>query len=271
MTEGLQSPRGLALDAEGGKLYWTDSGTGKIQRANLDGSEVEDLVTEGLLSPRGLVLVRTVAGGNRAPVLAPIADRTAAAGDTLTLELVGSDPDGDALTYTVVSGNEEVATVEVADSRLTVYPLSSGRATIAVTVGDPDGLEAVQTFSVTIGAAGLGAVNRLYWTDAEADRIRRATPGRLRSGGRRRQRPGQPARPGRGPDRRQALLDRLRQRPHPAGQPRRLRNRGPGHRRPAHPPGSGPRRGRGQALLDRQRHRPHSAVQSRRLSRSRTW
>ena len=86
VSQGLQSPRGLALDAEAGKLYWTDSGTGKIQRANLDGTEVEDLVTEGLLSPRGLALVRTgAAAANRAPVLAPIADRTAAAGDTLTL------------------------------------------------------------------------------------------------------------------------------------------------------------------------------------------
>ena len=175
VATGLHTPRGLALDAEGGKLYWTDSGTGKIQRANLDGSEIEDLVTEGLLSPRGLVLVRTaVAAANRAPVLAPIADRTAAAGDTLTLVAAGSDPDGDTLTYTASSGNEAVVSVEIADSLVTVYPLSAGGATITATVRDPEGLEAVQTFSVLVGAGGLGAVNRLYWTDAEADRIQRA-------------------------------------------------------------------------------------------------
>jgi len=28
----------------GGTMYWTDAGTGKIQRAKLDGSGVEDLV-----------------------------------------------------------------------------------------------------------------------------------------------------------------------------------------------------------------------------------
>ncbi len=28
-------------------MYWTDIGTGKIQRANLDGSIVEDLLTVG--------------------------------------------------------------------------------------------------------------------------------------------------------------------------------------------------------------------------------
>ncbi|MDE0435977.1 MAG: hypothetical protein OXH92_18410 [Bryobacterales bacterium] len=38
-----------------GKMYWTDSGTGKIQRANLDGTRVEDLVT-GLGNPVGLEL-----------------------------------------------------------------------------------------------------------------------------------------------------------------------------------------------------------------------
>ena len=38
------------------KMYWTDTGTDKIQRANLDGSGVEDLVTTGLLGPSGLAL-----------------------------------------------------------------------------------------------------------------------------------------------------------------------------------------------------------------------
>ena len=37
------------------KIYWTDSGTNKIQRANLDGTGVEDLVT-GLRAPSGLAL-----------------------------------------------------------------------------------------------------------------------------------------------------------------------------------------------------------------------
>ena len=36
--------------------YWEDIGTGKIQRANLDGSNVEDLVTQGLDDPDGIAL-----------------------------------------------------------------------------------------------------------------------------------------------------------------------------------------------------------------------
>ena len=42
-------------------IYWTDTGTGKIQRANLDGSNVQDLVTQGLSDPYGIAL--DVAGG----------------------------------------------------------------------------------------------------------------------------------------------------------------------------------------------------------------
>ena len=42
-------------------IYWTDWGTDKIQRSNLDGSNVEDLVTTGLENPYGIAL--DVAGG----------------------------------------------------------------------------------------------------------------------------------------------------------------------------------------------------------------
>ena len=49
-------PCGIALDSAAGKMYWTDAGTDKIQRANLDGSGVEDLITSGLRSPYGIAL-----------------------------------------------------------------------------------------------------------------------------------------------------------------------------------------------------------------------
>ena len=46
------------------KLYWTDWGTDKIQRADLDGSNVEDLLTsaDGLVDPSGLAV--GAAGGS---------------------------------------------------------------------------------------------------------------------------------------------------------------------------------------------------------------
>ena len=62
----VRYPSSLALDVAEGKMYWTDWGTGpdlgtaKIQRVNLDGSNIEDVVI-GLDKPFGLAL--DVAGG----------------------------------------------------------------------------------------------------------------------------------------------------------------------------------------------------------------
>ena len=47
---------GIAVDAIRGKMYWVDSGTGKIQRADLDGTNIEDIVTE-LSSPFGIAVI----------------------------------------------------------------------------------------------------------------------------------------------------------------------------------------------------------------------
>ena len=46
---------GVPDDIDLGKMYWTDYAVAKIQRADLDGSNVEDLVTtiDGLVNPRG--------------------------------------------------------------------------------------------------------------------------------------------------------------------------------------------------------------------------
>ncbi len=44
ITTGVFRPYGLAIDVEGGKVYWCNEGTDRIKRANLDGSGVEDIV-----------------------------------------------------------------------------------------------------------------------------------------------------------------------------------------------------------------------------------
>ena len=48
-------PTRIALDVAGGKMYWTDSISGNIQRANLDGTQVEDILT-GLDYPKEIAL-----------------------------------------------------------------------------------------------------------------------------------------------------------------------------------------------------------------------
>ena len=44
LVTGLSHPAGIALDAAGRRIYWTDRDTGKILSANLDGSNIRDLV-----------------------------------------------------------------------------------------------------------------------------------------------------------------------------------------------------------------------------------
>lgn len=44
-------PRGIAIDATGGFLYWAENGTNLIRRAGVDGSAPEDIVTAGLGFP----------------------------------------------------------------------------------------------------------------------------------------------------------------------------------------------------------------------------
>jgi uncharacterized delta-60 repeat protein len=44
IVTGLVGPLGLTVDEEAGKVYWVDTDTHKIQRANLDGSSVEDVI-----------------------------------------------------------------------------------------------------------------------------------------------------------------------------------------------------------------------------------
>jgi DNA-binding beta-propeller fold protein YncE len=47
--------RGLAIDSTGGKLYWTDVTDDDITRSNLDGNQVETILT-GLANPHDVII-----------------------------------------------------------------------------------------------------------------------------------------------------------------------------------------------------------------------
>ena len=47
VDQGLGSPLGIAVDSLSGKIYWTDSSANMVQSANMDGSEVKNIV-EGI-------------------------------------------------------------------------------------------------------------------------------------------------------------------------------------------------------------------------------
>ena len=141
VTEGLQTSQAIALDLDEGRMYWTDYGTDKIQRAHLDGSQVEDLVTSGLKEPYGL----TLGAGLPAQVLK-------VEGNSATLNLAGRfrDPEGGALTLTAASSDEAVAAATLADSVVTIAPVTPGRVTVSVTARDEGGRAATLPVAVTV-------------------------------------------------------------------------------------------------------------------------
>ncbi len=56
LPAGIGKRVSFASDGTPNKMYWTDQNTNKIQRANLDGTNVEDLITNGLVHPDGIAL-----------------------------------------------------------------------------------------------------------------------------------------------------------------------------------------------------------------------
>ena len=95
-----------------------------------------------------------VADRNQAPTVEDtLDDRTFALGAaavTIDLSTVFSDPNNDTLTYSALSSNTDRASLSRTGSMLTLTPGAPGTAQVAVRATDPDGLSAVDSFSVSI-------------------------------------------------------------------------------------------------------------------------
>lgn len=61
-----------------------------------------------------------------------------------------SDPNGDELTFTATSSDDDLATVKVTGDTVTVEPVAAGTLTVTVTATDPDGAHAELPFEVTV-------------------------------------------------------------------------------------------------------------------------
>ena len=55
LVDGLQQPRGIAIDTVDNQLYWADAGTNKIQRADANVLKVNDVFSD-LKQPQALAL-----------------------------------------------------------------------------------------------------------------------------------------------------------------------------------------------------------------------
>ena len=87
------NPLGIALDTVSGKVYWVDPYNKKIQRANFDGTGIEDLVTTGLDTPWGIALALPPSPPpppNQRPVANAGSDQTVEATDRKSTRLNSS-------------------------------------------------------------------------------------------------------------------------------------------------------------------------------------
>ena len=150
--------------AETAKLYWTDWGTDKIQRGELDGSNVEDLVSgAGLDGPDGLAL--DMAGGKMYWT------------DAGTAKIQRADLDGSNVENLVTSGLSVPygLALDVSGGKMYWTDRQNGKIQRA----DLDGSN-VEDLLTLVGLAFPGEValdvadGKMYWTNPGADKIQRA-------------------------------------------------------------------------------------------------
>ena len=84
---------------------------------------------------------------------------------SLPLTRIFQDPDGDPLSYTTMSTNDNVAYAEIKSDSLFLYPVAVGSASISVTATDPEGLFATDDFDVEVVAERFEFDIELGFTD----------------------------------------------------------------------------------------------------------
>ena len=154
----------LMLAAAGGPAHVTPA---ELRTAITATAAVLDIEAPGFDNNSGAGIVMApgaiagvavaVADRNGAPTAASaLTDRTLVAGSgavTIDLASTFTDPDSDALTYSVVSSDPERLGVTLSGTEVTLTPAGSpGRNTVWARVTDPGGLGALQTFTFTVTA-----------------------------------------------------------------------------------------------------------------------
>ena len=155
-------PVAIALDRGRGRIYWTDSGSNKIQRANLDGSRLETLVSIGLHSPEGLAL--DVDGGK------------VYWSDYGTNKIQRANLDGSQVEDLITTGLRIPGELALDVGAGKIYWTDYGTDKIQRADLDGSNIEDLITTELTI-AKGLDldiSAGKIYWTDSGTRKIQRA-------------------------------------------------------------------------------------------------
>ncbi len=154
--------RGVAVDASAGKLYWTDVINDVIRRANLFGSNPEDLVTAGLAFPNSIDLD-------------PAGDILYWGDQTLD-QIRRADLDGSNASVLLSTSMHWGATVDSLNGKLYWSTAITG-PTVDIMRSNVDGSE-IETVVTGVDKPGDIALDvaggKIYWTDYVADVVRRS-------------------------------------------------------------------------------------------------
>ena len=145
------------------ELYWTDWGTQKIQRADLDGSNVEDVVTSGLNTPVGLAV--DLSAGKMYWT------------DSGTQKIRRADLDGSNVEDLITSGLDTPVWLALDVSGGKMYWTDWGTDRIRRADLDGSNVESLVVAGGLNSPAGLVldvSGGKMYWTDSSADKIQRA-------------------------------------------------------------------------------------------------
>ena len=159
----VDSPKVLVVDPDGPPIYWIDSDASKIQRANLDGSNVENLVTQGLADPHGIAL--DVAGDKMYWT------------DDGTDKIQRANLDGSNVEDLITRGLETPHGIALDVANGKMYWTDFGREKIQRANIDGSNVEDLVTQELLYGPRSIAldvASGKMYWIDLQINKIQRA-------------------------------------------------------------------------------------------------
>lgn len=138
------APQGMSIDPSSGVIRWTPPAA---VAADVDVRVADTTGRED----RQIYLLRVAErDGDQPPVLDPIPDWTLRTGESFQTTVTGRDPEGSALTYRVEQGPPGLAISPASGVLRFTARAATGVSPATVSASDPGGLQASQTFSITV-------------------------------------------------------------------------------------------------------------------------
>ncbi|PIE38478.1 MAG: hypothetical protein CSA53_04185 [Gammaproteobacteria bacterium] len=143
----LVAPAGMTIDDTTGLIQWQPTST------NAEGVDVQVTDSTGLTDRQVFVIRVNHGAEDLPPLIQPIADQSISVGETLTVQVSASDPEGDALRYGLQSAPAGMV-INALSGTIQWQPAAAdvGLAQVVVTATDPGGQSASTDFTVAVAA-----------------------------------------------------------------------------------------------------------------------